>query len=165
MFDTVLWTHKVQSSPWLWNAQVLFLSILLTHNMLLPLALKDCCSCPLTYVGFSSQYSCYYSKLGVYTLTFPMNQLLLFSPQISPINLPPCFLSATQMWPHSWPFIVSSSVPILSCFILPKIKILQIVILLKLGCAFFLRRGSMWGDFILQMLLCIHICPVNGFCM
>lgn len=98
-------------------------SLLLTQNMLLPFAMKDCCSCPLTCVGFSSLYSCCYSKLGVYTLTFPMNQLLLLSPQISPINLPPCFLSATQMWPHSWPFIVSSSVPILSCFILPEIKI------------------------------------------
>lgn len=123
MFDVVLWTHKVQSSPWLLKAQVFFLPIcwLIKCSFLLHWRTAGLAH-SLAWDFPHSITACCYSKLGVYILTFPINQLLLFSPQISPINLPPCFLSATLMWPHSWPFIVSSSVPILSCFILPKIK-------------------------------------------
>lgn len=97
---------------------------MLTHNILLPFVTEGLLFLPTHLRGlFLTLIGGCYSKLSIYTLTFPVNQLLLFSPQTSPINPPPCFLLATQMWPHSWPFIVSSSVPILPCFILPEIKI------------------------------------------
>jgi len=86
---------------------------------------------------FPHDCSCGYSKLGVDTLTFPMNQLLLFSPQTSPINPPPCFLSTTQTWPHSWPFIVLSSHD--SFYLKSKYSPNRYS---RLGCDLFLQNGG-----------------------